>query len=131
MDMDDRDKKDIRNIMEQEETDHNVLYSRFVFNTRHQLDGETLSSYVQNLRTMVQKCNFPGNSDDTVLDRLICGIKDKRLQQFLLHQGNNKLEYFTLKKALEMAEEKEMLFKASNETFVLDQEFYYFTIQIH
>jgi hypothetical protein len=123
MDMDVTDMKGVENIIDQVDTGNSILYERFLFNSRHQVEGETLASFVQNLRKMVRKCNFSGNSDDTILDRLICGVKDKRIQQFLLNQGNNKLQFFTLQKALEMAEEKELHFKTCNESFVVDQEF--------
>ena len=85
----------------------NVLYERFLFNTREQLEGENISTFVQNLRKLIQTCNYVSSKDETIIDRLICGIRDKRIQKHLINEGNEVFHDFTLEKALQIAEKKE------------------------
>ena len=81
----------------------NVLYERFLFNTREQLEGENISTFVQNLRKLIQTCNYVSSKDETILDRLICGVRDKRIQKHLINEGNEAFHDFTLEKALQIA----------------------------
>ena len=81
----------------------NVLYERFLFNTREQLEGETISTFVQNLRKLIQTCKYVSSKDETILDRLICGVRDKRIQKQLINEGNQAFHDFTLEKALQIA----------------------------
>ena len=123
MNTDETKGKDRVNIMEQQNRDHNILYERFCFYSRDQLEEESLATFVHNLRNMAQKCNFPGNNDEAVLDRLICGVKDKEIQKLLLNQGSNKFHHLTLENALQMAEENEVQFKSNKQKVEFDQNY--------
>ena len=102
MDVDVEKSYNISNPLTQEKMANNGLYERFMFNSRNQLEGETLDNYVQKLRQLVEKCNFSENINRTILDRLICGVKDKRIQSYLLQEGKKDTQELTVEKALEI-----------------------------
>ena len=89
-----------------EEMGNDTLYERFLFNSRNQSDGESLQKFVENLQQLVQKCNFADHIDQVILDRLICGVKDKRIQSHILQEAQKGIKRLTLEKALELAEVK-------------------------
>ena len=80
------------------------IVQRFNFHSRDRRQGESIATYVAELKKLSEHCNF-GNSDalDLMLrDRLVCGINDKRIQRSLLSE--TKLSY---KRALELAQAME------------------------
>ena len=82
------------------------IVQRFKFNSRFRRAGESVSSYVAELRALAEYCNF-GESLETMLhDRLVCGINDETTQRLLLAEPD--LSY---KKALEIATSQELAFK--------------------
>lgn len=56
---------------------------RFKFNRRDQLPNETLADYLAELRRLSEHCEFT-DLEEMLLDRLICGMRDERLQRRLL-----------------------------------------------
>ena len=84
-------------------TDHfnpkpSVIVQRFRFNTRYRKTGESIATFVAELRRLTEFCEFGGNLSEMLCDRLVCGIGDPRIQKQLLAEPN-----LTLDKALELA----------------------------
>ena len=76
-----------------------TIVQRFNFNTRIQKEGETVSDFVAGLRRLSEHCKFAATLNDMLRDRLVCGIRDRRLQQRLLAETD-----LTFKKALEISQ---------------------------
>ena len=60
------------------------IVQRFNFNMRSQKEGENVSAFVAGLRRLSKHCKFEATLDDMLRDRLVCGVRDKLLQQCLL-----------------------------------------------
>ena len=75
------------------------IVQRFNFNMRYQKEGETVSAFVAGLRRLSEHCKFEATLDDMLRDRLVCGVRDKRLQQRLLAEVN-----LTFKVAMEVSQ---------------------------
>ena len=73
------------------------IAQRYRFHTRGREPGETITTYVTKLRSLVQACNFPNSLDDMIRDSLMRGVNDDALQHRILAQP--KLDYM---KALEI-----------------------------
>ena len=56
----------------------------FKFNTKVRQPGESVSTYVSQLRTLAEHCNFGEMLERMLRDRLVCGINDPRIQRRLL-----------------------------------------------
>ena len=75
------------------------IVQRFNFNMRSQQEGESVSTFVAGLRRLSEHCKFEETLDDMLRDRLVCGVRDKRLQQRLLTKPD-----LTFKKAMELCQ---------------------------
>ena len=75
---------------------------RFEFYNRAQKPGETVSSFVAELRAIAEHCNFGDSLDQMLRDRLICGTSSEHMQRRLLSEAD-----LTFKKALELAQDLE------------------------
>ena len=73
------------------------IMQRYRFNTRHRQPGETVATYVAQLKKLGEHCNFH-SLEEMVRDRLVCGIADGRIQRRLLQEPD--LDY---QKALDIA----------------------------
>ena len=61
------------------------IVSRFQFHRREQRSGESISTFIGELRQLAEKCNFEaGTLNDMLRDRLVCGVRDENLQRRLL-----------------------------------------------
>ena len=69
----------------------------FYFNPRIQEMEETVSEFVAGLRRLSEYCQFTATLDDMLMDGLVCGIRDHRLQQHLLAETD-----LTFQKALDI-----------------------------
>ena len=80
-----------------------VITQRYRFHTRIQNEGETINDYVAQLRKLAIHCNFD-NLNDTLRDRLVCGIRNTGIQKRLLSESTLPLEKaITISVAMEMA----------------------------
>lgn len=86
------------------------MSQRFTFRQRVQKEGESIHSYMASLRTAAIDCEFP-NLDDSLLEQLVCGVRDARLQCRLLAKND-----ISLQSALDEACAYEMSEKSSAET---------------
>ena len=76
----------------------NVIHERFLFNTRDKKEDESISEYVTLLRKMLVHCNFEEKVNKHICDCLVVGVKDEKIQDWLLGE-----RMLTLKKAIETA----------------------------
>ena len=60
----------------------------FKFNTRIRKSGESVATYVAELRAIGEHCDFGDKLDLMVRDRLVCGINDTHIQRRLLQEPN-------------------------------------------
>ena len=75
------------------------IMRRYRFNSRIRRKGESVATYVSELRGLAQFLNY-GESLETMLrDRLVCGINDESIQRRLLAEST-----LTFKKAFELAQ---------------------------
>ena len=86
----------------------NVIYERACFHQRAQGDGESIESFLTDLYSMIDNCNYGALRDEILRDRIVIGIRDKGLSQKL--QLNDKL---TLQETLIQVRSKEMVHKQS------------------
>ena len=73
------------------------IVKRFRFNTCERKETQTTGDYVAELRKLSEFCNYSNKLDEHIRDRLVCGIKDNRIQRRLLSEGD-----LNLQKALEI-----------------------------
>ncbi|KAG8140063.1 hypothetical protein E2320_002783 [Naja naja] len=76
---------------------------RHAFRRWTQAEGETVSVYMAAVRTAALHCGFQDHLDDMLLDQLVCGVRDLRLQRHLLTKGD-----LTLKMAIEESQAAEL-----------------------
>ena len=65
----------------------NVIVERHMFNSRCQEQGESISTYVSDLRIKASTCEF-GALHVLVRDRIITGITSKRVRKHLLKESD-------------------------------------------
>nr|XP_022905321.1 uncharacterized protein LOC111417321 [Onthophagus taurus] len=70
----------------------NRTYERFVFNNRVQDPDEPFDSFLGDLKKLVQSCEYEDQEESIIVDRIILGTKDVRLQEKLLNYQMPKLE---------------------------------------
>eukprot|EP00731_Ephydatia_muelleri_P017267 Em0010g365a len=85
-----------------------VIMQRFNFNGRMQKGEEAVAEYVAELRRIAEHCEFKDALDEMLKDRLVCGIKDTRVQRWLLAEPK-----LTFAKALEIAQAAELAEKGA------------------
>ena len=84
------------------------IVQRFNFHSRMQKAGESIAEYVAELRRLSGNCGFGSAEqlDDMLRDRLVCGVRDARIQQRLLAEAELKFKKaFDLAQAMETAEQ--------------------------
>ena len=82
-----------------------VTVQRYNFNSRSQRDGESVSQFVAELRRLSEHCDFGNTLEDMLRDRLVCGIRDIRVQRRLLAEpGLTFTKAFGLAQSAELAE---------------------------
>ena len=66
------------------------IAERFRFYKRNQQEGESVLNYVAVLRKLTTHCNFGSNLDETLRDRLVCGLNNQQIQKRLLAESKLK-----------------------------------------
>ena len=74
------------------------IVERFKFHSRVRRAGESITTYVAELRSLSEYCNFGAMLNDMLRDRLVCGVNDGAIQKTLLAQVA-----LTYEKAAELA----------------------------
>ncbi|PIK47354.1 hypothetical protein BSL78_15770 [Apostichopus japonicus] len=72
-----------------------VIVQRCMFNSRFWLPSESVATFVSELRSLADTCNFETVLDDMLRDRLVCGINNDNIQKRLLSEAD-----LTFEKAL-------------------------------
>lgn len=75
-----------------------VIVQRFKFNTRFRKPGESIASFVAELRNLSEHCDFQNTLEEMLRDRLVCGINDEQIQRRLLAETT-----LDFKKAMKIA----------------------------
>ena len=75
----------------------NLTYERHQFNTRNQNEGESIDSYVTELRILSKSCEFGDLTDSLIKDRLVCGVIKDSVRSRLLQETE-----LTLQKAIDI-----------------------------
>ena len=87
-------------------TDHltppSAIMQHYKFNSRAQKEGETVADYVAGLWHLSEHCKFE-SLDVMLQDRLVCGVRDVRVQRRLLAEVD-----LDFKKAFEFAQATEV-----------------------
>ncbi|CAB4041637.1 Hypothetical predicted protein [Paramuricea clavata] len=65
-----------------------AIVQRFKFNTRFRKPGESIASYVAELRSLSEHCDFKSTLEEMLRDRLVCGINDEQIQRRLLAESS-------------------------------------------
>ncbi len=87
-------------------TRRNVIFERAKFNQRQQEMGESADSFHTALHCLAEHCGYGALHDEMVRDRLVVGLRDKRLSEQL--QLDPEL---TLEKAINRARQSEQVKK--------------------
>jgi len=74
------------------------IVQRFKFNSRSRRQGESVATFVAELRAIAAWCNFGETLEAMLRDRIVCGINDSTIQKRLL--AESKLTY---QQALDLA----------------------------
>ncbi|XP_044752905.1 uncharacterized protein LOC123312508 [Coccinella septempunctata] len=74
----------------------NVVFDRFKFLSCTQKDGQSITSFITEIKTLVKNCEYT-NEDEMVRDKIIMGMKDDNLREKLLQN-----ESLSLKKTEEI-----------------------------
>ena len=88
----------LANVDEYCEPRTQVIYERYRFNNSNQEPGESIASYLTELRTIAKNCRHESITPDEILrDRIVLGIRDDKMHERLL-----RLNDLTLKKAVDL-----------------------------
>ena len=68
-----------------------TIAERFRFYKRDQGESESISDYIAVLKRLSSKCRFGLFLDDALRDRLVCGLRDRSIQERLL--SNDSLDF--------------------------------------
>lgn len=72
----------------------NVIYARHCFYKRCQDWNETLHEFLEQIRCLAKSCEFRGEEDYMIRDRIVFGIDDDDLREkFIADGGNPSLEH--------------------------------------
>lgn len=85
---------------------HNVIYERAKFNLRMQEQGESAESFITSVHTLAENCKFGALRDELIRDRIVVGIRDKKLSERLQLDST-----LTLKSAITTVRQNEMVKK--------------------
>ena len=70
----------------------NVIYERYIFHTRVQLEDESIDSFVTDLRLKSKTREFGELKESLIRDRLVVGIRDVKLKEKLLRDPTLNLD---------------------------------------
>ncbi len=87
-----------------------VIAERFRFHRRNQLEGETVTMFVAVLKKLSEHCEFGDVRNDTLRDRLVCGLRCEGIQKRLLTESN-----LTLQRAIELSVSMELAAKEAQQ----------------
>ena len=65
-----------------------VIVQRFRFNSRNRRAGESVATYIAELRHLAEHCEFGSTLNEMLRDRLVCGVEEPKIQRRLLAEPN-------------------------------------------
>lgn len=65
-----------------------IIAERFRFHKRNQKPGETISEYCVAIQKLSEHCEFGTTLNDTLRDRLVCGLANEHIQRKLLVEAD-------------------------------------------
>lgn len=86
-----------------------VIAERFRFHKRNQEEGESVTMFVASLRKLAEHCEFKDVLNNTLRDRLVCGLRNEAAQKKLLTESD-----LTLDKAINISVTMEMASKEAH-----------------
>ena len=85
--------------------DPSRVVQRYLFNSHICKQGESVATYVAELKHLSEHCEFAGTLNDMLCDCIVCGIIDSRMQHWLLPEPDlNYKKAYELDLALEAAD---------------------------
>ncbi|UYV69068.1 K02A2.6-like [Cordylochernes scorpioides] len=84
----------------------NVVYERTLFRLRSQRPEETIEEFVTVLHRISEHCEYANLREELIRDRLVLGVKDRKLSEKLMLNEN-----LTLAKAVEIARQWEAVMR--------------------
>lgn len=84
----------------------NVIFERARFNERKQEEGESVDSFITALYALAEHCNYQNLKEDLIRDRIVVGLRDRKLSERLQLDPN-----LTLEKATTQARQSETVRK--------------------
>ena len=87
-----------------------VIAERFRFHKRNQEEGESVTMFVAALKRLSEHCEFDAVLNDTIRDRLVCGLRSEATQKRLLTERTLPLE-----KAIEISVSMELATKEAHQ----------------
>ncbi|CAB4007397.1 Uncharacterized protein K02A2.6, partial [Paramuricea clavata] len=66
------------------------IAERFRFYKINQQEGQSILSYIAELKKLTTHCNFGSNLEETLRDRLLCGLSNQQIQKRLLAESKLK-----------------------------------------
>ena len=64
------------------------IAERFRFHKRNQREGEFIQAYTVEIKRLSEHCNFGPHLDQSLRDRLVCGLRDTAIQKRLLQEAD-------------------------------------------
>lgn len=80
----------------------NVIYERARFNLRSQMEHESVEEFITEVHRLAGTCDFGSLKEELIRDRLVVGLRDKKLSERLQLDSD-----LTLEKAVSMARNSE------------------------
>ncbi|XP_039518223.1 uncharacterized protein K02A2.6-like [Pimephales promelas] len=97
-----------------------VIAERFRFHKRNQEEGETVTMFVAALKKLSEHCEFGDVLNDTLRDRLVCGLRSEAIQKRLLSESNLTLQKATeISVGMELAAKEAQHFSSSDKVYKL------------
>ncbi|XP_013408762.1 uncharacterized protein K02A2.6-like [Lingula anatina] len=104
---DDSQKQDVDAVLtkfrQYSEPRRNVVFERYQFWSRSQQEGESVDTWITELRRQSDKCEFGEQKDLLIRDKLVFGVLDPKVKERLLRETS-----LTLEKALDIARAAEV-----------------------
>ncbi|UYV80200.1 K02A2.6-like, partial [Cordylochernes scorpioides] len=92
-----------------------IVVERFIFFKRMQLKEESISDYLVEIKRLASSCNFGNFLEDSLRDKMVCGLYNAKIQNRILSEGD-----ISLAKVIEIALSMEAAEK-NTKSFHLEQ----------
>ncbi|UYV67442.1 hypothetical protein LAZ67_5000618 [Cordylochernes scorpioides] len=88
-----------------------IVVERFIFFKRMQLKEESISDYLVEIKRLASSCNFGNFLEDSLRDKMVCGLYNAKIQNRILSEGDISLaKIIEIALSMEAAEKNTKLF---------------------